>query len=364
MKSTLHKKFESGGKRLLLYLSRRLLYQKKKQPLSLRNIHKILVFRLDQRVGNGMMLLPLLRAIRHSLPEVQLHLLLHQPVSNVYQKYSAGLIDRYWPYRQDKLLTDPVRFFSWLKLLRLQKYDLVISSHNPDNFSISQLLLGWWCRPKALLGFSWEMSSVYYDIAVRSSSDKHYALSQLDLWKYFDPAAELLWGGLQVPPKEIQKVLTANRLSSAELSVLLWLGATGQKVLPADLIQSLWDELSGYQKVKILPAFGPNDRKILPYLPPEIQKKVLIWEHPLAETMAFFAGQKVFISGDTGPAHLAAALGLPMLTIFVNSKKEQYGYHDGRLRFALTYDGLENQRAEILKTIRILIQAITHESKK
>jgi len=364
MKNTLYKKFESDGKRLLLYLSRRLLHQKKKQPLSLRQIHKILVFRLDQRVGNGMMLLPLLRGIRQSLPEVQLHLLLHQPVADVYQKYSAGLIDQYWPYRQEKLLTDPVRFFSWLKNLRQQKYDLVISSHNPDNFSISQVLLGWWCQPKALLGFSWQASNVYYDIAVQSSTDKHYAHSQLDLWKYFDPATELLWGGLQVSPEEIQKVMTANGLNSAEPSILLWLGATGKKVLPADLIQSLWVELSGNQQVKILPALGPEDRKIVPDLPPEIQKKVLIWEHPLAETMAFFAGQKAFISGDTGPAHLAAALGLPMLTIFVNSKKEQYGYHDGQSRFALTYDGSETQRAKIVETVRILIRTIIHESKK
>ena len=364
MKNTLHKKFESGGKRLLLYLSRQLLHQKKRQPLSLNQITKILVFRLDQRVGNGMMLLPLLRAIRHSLPEVQLHLLLHHPVSDVYQKYSGGLIDQYWPYQQEKLLSNPMRFFSWLKVLRQQKYDLVISSHNPDNFSISQVLLGWWCRPKALLGFSWQGSSAYYDIAVQSASDKHYAHSQLDLWKYFDPSAELFWGGLQVSPQDIQKVMTENGLNSAEPSILLWLGATGKKFLPAELILALYNELSQNQGMKILPALGPGDRKMLPDLPPEIQKKVLIWEHPLVETMAFIAGQKAFISGDTGPAHLAAALGLPMLTIFIHSKKEQYGYHDGRLRFALTYDGSENQRAEIAETIRILIQAITHASKK
>jgi ADP-heptose:LPS heptosyltransferase len=86
----------------------------------------------------------------------------------------------------------------------------------------------------------------------------------------------------------------------------------------------------------------------------------LIWKHPLSETVAFFAGQKAFISGDTGPTHLAAALGLPMLTIFVSSKKEQYGYHDGRFRFAVSYDGSVQQREQITESIKILTRAITH----
>ncbi|OGB69924.1 MAG: hypothetical protein A2Y94_08705 [Caldithrix sp. RBG_13_44_9] len=364
MNNTFLKEIESSGKQLLLFLGGQLLRRKNKLQLSVKEIKKILVFRLDQRVGNGMMLLPLLRAIRQSLPDVQLHLLLHQPVLDIYQKFSVGIIDQYWPYQQDKLLLNPILFFSWLKALRQQKYDLIISSHNPDNFSISQVLLGWWCRPKILMGFSWGESKTYYDLAVESSSAKHYADSQLDLWRFFDPAAELVWGGLRVSPEETQKVAVKYALNISKPSILLWLGATGKKVLPPNLITFLLAEISKNKGLEILLALGPDDQEILPDLPPDLQKKVMIWKHPLSETLAFFAGQKAFISGDTGPAHLVAALGLPMLTIFVSSKKQQYGYHDGSLRFAVSYDGSAQKLEKIAESIKILTQAITHEINK
>jgi ADP-heptose:LPS heptosyltransferase len=357
------KNFESAGKVVLHRLCLLPFRRKSKRELALSQIRKILVLRLDQRIGNGVMLLPLLRAIRHSLPDVQLHLLLHQPVSDIFQNYSSGLINQNWSYQQKKLLTHPLLFFSWLKALRWQKYDLIISSHNPDNFSLSQALLGWWCRSKLLLGFAWQDSTAYYDVAVESSPDKHYADAQLDLWRYFDPTAQLVWGGLKVSPKEIQRIFSKYSLNISEPSVLLWLGATGNKVLSPELLAFLFEKSSEHLGSKVLLALGPADQKMVFDLAGEFQKKVIIWKAPLIETVAFFAGQKVFISGDTGPSHLAAALGLPMITIFTSSKKEQYGYHDGKLRFALSYSGSSRDREEIVKSMEILAQVLTHGNK-
>jgi heptosyltransferase-3 len=360
MKDKFIKGIELVGKAVLYRLSLLIFRRERKRELTLSRIRKILVLRLDQRIGNGILLLPLLRAIRHSLPNVQLHLLLHQPVSDIFQNYSSGLINQNWPYQQNRLLTHPLLFFSWLKALRQQRYDLVISSHNPDNFSLSQALLGWWCRSKLLLGFAWQDSTAYYDVAVQSSPDKHYADAQLDLWRYFDPTAQLVWGGLQVPQKEIQRIFSKYSLNISQPAVLLWLGATGNKMLSSELFSFLFEKSSEYLGSKVLLALGPADQEIVSDLAGELQKKVIIWKAPLSETVAFFAGQKVFISGDTGPSHLAAALGLPMITIFISSKKEQYGYHNGKLRFALSYSGSSQDRQEIVKSMKILAQALAH----
>ncbi len=354
---------ENAGKEILDFCGILLFRQRKKRTLTIDQLRKILVLRLDQRIGNGIMLLPLLRAIRQRVPQIELHLLLHQPVSDIFQKFSAGIIDTFYPYQQKKLLTHPALFLSWLKALRKQRYDLIISSHNPDNFSLSQALLGWWCRPKMMIGFSWQKSAAYYDVAVPSSANKHYADAQLDLWRYFDPAARLVWGGLHISNSHLKRLSQKYSMNISEPSVLLWLGATGNKVLPFRLISLLYEECMKHFGYKVVVAVGPNDEKILQNLPEEFRKQVLIWRYPLEDTLIFFATQRAFISGDTGPAHLAAALGLAMLTIFINSKSEQYGYHDGERQFAIVYDGSSESEETIVTAIKKMAESITHENK-
>jgi len=354
---------ESVGKEILDFCGILLFRRREKRTLNIDQLRKILVLRLDQRIGNGIMLLPLLKAIRQRLPQIELHLLLHQPVSNIFEKFTAGLIDTIYPYQQKELLTHPTLFLSWLSALRKQRYDLIISSHNPDNFSLSQALLGWWCRPKMMIGFSWQKSAAYYDVAVPSFVDKHYADAQLDLWRYFDPTATLVWGGLHISASHLKRLSQKYSMNMSEPTVLLWLGATGNKVLPFRLISLLYEECSKHFGYKVVVALGLNDEKILQNLPEEFRKQVLIWRYPLEDTLTFFATQRAFISGDTGPAHLAAALGLPMLTVFINSKSEQYGYHDGERRFAIVYDGSSESKEALVTAIKKMAESITHENK-
>lgn len=354
---------ERVGKEILDFCGIWLFHFRKKRILTIDQLRKILVLRLDQRIGNGIMLLPLLKAIRQRLPQIELHLLLHQPVSDIFEKFSAGIIDTFYPYQQEKLLTHPALFLSWLNTLRKQRYDLIISSHNPDNFSLSQAFLGWWCRPKMMIGFSWQKSVAYYDVAVPSSPDKHYADAQLDLWRYFDPATKLVWGGLHISNSHLKRLSQKYSMNISEPTVLLWLGATGNKVLPFRLISLLYEECIKHFGYKVVVAVGPNDEKILQNFPEEFQKEVLIWRYPLKDTLIFLATQRAFISGDTGPAHLAAVLGLPMLTIFINSKSEQYGYHDGERRFAIVYDGSSESEETIITAIKKIAESIIHEDK-
>lgn len=354
---------ESAGKQILDFCGILLFRRKEKKNLTIDQLKKILVLRLDQRIGNGIMLLPLLKAIRQRMPQVELHLLLHKPVSDIFEKFSQGIINTYYPYQQEKLLTHPTLFLSWLLALRKQRYDLIISSHNPDNFSLSQALLGWWCRPKMMIGFAWQKSSAYYDVAVSSSTEKHYADAQLDLWRYFDPAAKLIWNGLQISTSHLKKLSQKYSIDITEPTVLLWLGATGNKVLPIQLISLLYEECKKLFGYKVVVAVGPHDERIVKNLPLEFQKQVLIWRHPLEQTLIFFATQRAFISGDTGPTHLAAALGLPMLTVFIKSKSNQYGYHDGARRFAIVYDGSSESQGIIVTALKKMAETVTHENK-
>ncbi|MCB0276025.1 MAG: hypothetical protein KDI06_14505, partial [Calditrichaeota bacterium] len=60
------KRLEKNGKKLLKRLLLMVLGRRNAAPLSRERIAKVLVFRLDQRIGNGVLLLPLLSAIRET----------------------------------------------------------------------------------------------------------------------------------------------------------------------------------------------------------------------------------------------------------------------------------------------------------
>ncbi len=361
MVKTITKKIETGGKKILKWILRIVLPSPQTSIPPVESFNKILVLRLDQRIGNGLMLLPLLQAIRNRLPDSELHLLMHYPVAETIRMYSKNLIDQFWPYHQKKLLNNPIRFFRWVTDLRAEQFDLIISSHNPDNFSLSQALLGRWCSPGILAGFRWGDSRDFYDVAINSSANKHYASSQLDLWRYFAPDVSVEGSVLNVPEEQITALYRRLNLEHVHNGVLFWIGATGKKVMSPETIDFIYKETVQIFNSSTVVALGPADHYMMAELSSDLCSKILIWDQPLPDTAAFFAGQKVFISADTGPAHLAAALGLPMLTVFLSSRSSQYGYHDGISRFSIDYENTPDIHGKIHEYL-MKLESFIHEN--
>lgn len=354
------KEIELSGKKILNYFFRFLFRRKKNTRVERDNFGKILVLRLDQRVGNGILLLPLLSAIRDSLPNVELHLVLHYPVAELIRRFSPGLVDQFWEYHQAAFFRNPFYFLQWLLRLRKERFDLIISSHNPNNFSLSQALLGRWAKPEVLIGFRWKDSPDYYDLAIPSSTEKHYSEAHLDLWRAIYPEAEFRRGELRVPESLIEDSFARWGLERPEKSALFWLGATGDKVLPEEVILLVYEQISQHTDFDLQLALGPADRFIYQRLPVQLREQTLIWENALTETAIFFSGFRFFISGDTGPMHLAVALGIPNVSIFNQENYHQYGYDDGKLHFAVRYSGTRKDLVLIQETIKTLCRNILY----
>ncbi len=353
----LMKKLEFWGKRFLENLIG-LFLSSNQIGLPPEQIHRVLVYRLDQRIGNGILLLPLLNAIRRTRPDIELHLFIHQPVAELYREFAPDLVHHLWPYRQRYLLSLPWRLVQLLFRLRRQRYDLIISSHNPDSFSLSQALMGRFLKPRALVGFRWKNSEKFYHIAIPSSAEKHYAAAQLDLWRHFYPQAPLEWGGFHVPEQTIREAFAQWGISLPHKSALLWLGATGDKVLPISLISFLYEQIRKQTGLEVIPALGPADEAIYQQLPDGLREKTLVWSRPLRETAIFFALFSLFISADTGPMHLAVALGLSTLTIFRHSNPVQYGYQEPNRHISLMYRGRAADREAIVQALSQLGNAL------
>ena len=345
MAKTLVKSLERQFKHALKKILLTILPKKSKTLPRVNQINKILVFRLDQRIGNGILLLSLLRAIRASKPGVEIHLLIHYPVAGLLKVTAKNIADKIYPYNQPALMRRPWRYLKLLRMLRRERYDLIFTANNPDNFSLSQAIFGRLCKPGRLIGFDARDGAPFYDIAVKSSTEKHYADAMIDLWRVMDPSAKWRFGGLEIPA-HLRAKMRKKCPEFTDGGILIWLGATGKKSLPAGLVTIIYEQVREYSDLPVHFAAGPADEALLQNYPRWIREKTYIWNAPLTETAAFFSLFDIFISGDTGPMHLAAAIGLPTLGVFVNSNIRQYGYEDGVKHFALFWrDDVENRVA-------------------
>ncbi len=308
----------------------------------------MIVFRLDQRLGNGIMLLPLLRAMKQSKPDLQIYYFIHHPVANLFKATTDGLVESYWAYNQPELLARPWRYLSLIRKLRREKLDVAFSSHNPDNFSLSQAIFGRLLKPRMLVGFDARDSRDFYDLAISSTTEQHYAESMLDLWRTFDSKAECKFGGFSVPKESIKKV--ESDFPERTGGVLIWLGATKSKVLDGEVFERLYKLIEKGGEEQIHFAAAPADEAHIADYPEWIRERTLIWQRSLMETSAYFSCFRLFVSADTGPMHLAVALRIPTLTLFIKSNMIQYGYQEEAQHYSLML-GDESSWAEIEKAI-------------
>ncbi len=285
---------------------------------------------------------------------MSLHLLIHHPVAELLEQTTGNLISKIWHYNQPQLLKHPLRFFRFLQALRRERFDVAITSHNPDNFSLSQALAGRFFRPRYLIGFDWRDSARYYDIAVTSSIEKHYADAMVDLWRAIDPQAQCRFGGLEIPAgvKEwVSQSFFGEKTAESQSRVLFWLGATGNKILPPEAVSFVYALLTEKHNIPVQLAAGPADGEVIARYPQHIREQTHLWNASLIETAAFFSLFRLFVSGDTGPMHLAVAVGCPTITIFVNSNIRQYGYRDGERHWAVLWENSEEGKARVRKAV-------------
>jgi len=331
------KKIEQSGKKIIEKIFLIFESNKKKTIPNLDNINKVLVFRLDERIGNGILLLPLLNSLRCSLAHSRIDLLIHKPVAELFMAAKKDVLSNILPYDQPLFFKRPWRLVKMVRNLRQAQYDVIITSHNYDNFSLSQALFGRLCNGKCLVGFEWKNSNRFYDIAVKVTEEKHYAAAMMDLWKIFDPDSKFKLGGLMAFRNEVKNEQKGNDVKNED--VLLWLGAGqgGDKNIPPkvlDFILNIIDE----RRISVKIATSVSDADQLALYSPKIVSKTLIWDKNLVETAKFFSRYQMFISGDTGPMHLAAALGLSTLGIFLRTNLNRYGYRDEKSHFSLIWE--------------------------
>lgn len=291
--------------------------QPKRGPLA-PDTRRILVMRLNKRLGNILFLTPMLRTLAASLPNASIDIVIRNPAQKPLLETLPGVNN---VYVQNSGVTATWRT---LRTIRKQRYDLAI---DPVDNSASNRIGTALVRARQRMGFATSDQWLRLTHACPEPESLHQGLQSIELLTKTVTAPELkVFDVLSVLPSAADQKTAASHWralfaeSAPERPVVGFFShATGDKVIPRTWWQSWLQEMrqatSNVQFVEILPAddAAPIDTTI-----------ACIAIRSLTELAAFMTRVDQFVAADSGPMHLAAAAGAPVVGLFKSTSPARY----------------------------------------
>jgi ADP-heptose:LPS heptosyltransferase len=276
-------------------------------------VMKILVIQF-RYLGDAALMTPALRAIRESFPDSTLHVLVAKEVVPLLQ-HMPGLT-RVWAFPRRRGRAKPTLSWPVIRALRKERFDRSIDFGGNDRGAIVSLL----CRSRERLGPLWPGGflgrRLCYTHTQRLQPGEHQSLTNFQLlsaWGIAAPTHPCLEihsdpGLAKVAEQLLPHPAVLCHLSTSqpkkEWPLMHWVelhrgaAAAGQELVFTTGVTPREQALLGDFK-KRLP-----DAPALPLLP------------DLPTYLAVLKRARLFISGDTGPMHFAAGLGVPTISLF------------------------------------------------
>lgn len=327
MSLPLHVRFRQKLKVFLNSLLSRLLPDRVTfDPIPSENIKRILIIRINYRIGNVLFLTPLLRALNTRFPNTPIDILIGAAYPAPLLK-GFDTVENVFDFPR-KLLKNPFKAFAYARRLRSTHYDVVI---NLNNGSASDRLATFAADGTYKLGFTSEYNWLPLTHVVDAPPARmHEALKPLYLMKAFgnqptdypqhmDIAirdAEALEGALS-----LQNRLEQQGLSGSYTRLI----AIFRDARRSKKIDDAWWSAWHTQMKKLNPQ-----AIFIDILSPDVPEKLNDDFYTLSEPNLRFLGTMlsqldIFVCGDTGPMHLASASGVPTMALFKTSAPTLYG---------------------------------------
>jgi ADP-heptose:LPS heptosyltransferase len=328
------KAVERNGKRLLMAIMGPLLGTR---PVSQgwvhrRRLRRILVVRQDERLGNVLLITPLLEGLRRVLPKARISVLVSRRFAPVLQ--GNGDIDQLLTFDKRQLLKHPLRLAAFLKGLRRGSFDLAIDCGPVDDVSLNNSLLTYLSGARWRVGHQRGNSHIFLNLSVpRRNGERHETERHLDLLRH-------LFGDIPAGPPKIllrpeERARAVQRwrtwgLGDAERAVAVHLGGRGDKQWGIERYRMLADRLVSQDGVKVILFWGPDEKEMVQRLDAGSRPGVIV--SPLLAVRDLAAQIEmcsVFVGNDTGPLHLASAVRTPTVAVFLQPNFNRYGPRGG-----------------------------------
>jgi len=359
------KDLEKGLKGLLF----RLLTPLKRKELEVERIRfsqvrRVLVVRGDERLGNLLMLTPFFKLLKSSFPQAKLWALVSGRFSSLLK--GNPNVDGLISLNKRGFLYNPLALIKFLSKLMGIGFDLSFDCSHQDSPSFNNGLFTLLSLAPYRVGFRRGGPNPFLNLEVPPPQGKvHQIEANFALIRAMGKGMEFE-GEMEVflTPVERKKAGDMLRNLGIDGSTFLvgihpggrrdkrW--GTGKFVAIAQKIREVYRfPVIFFQGPLEKGILGANQSSLLPGV-------ILLPQMALREFASLLSHCGIFISGDCGPMHLASALGVPTLSVFLVGNSYRYAPRGDHHR--TVYRGEGPSVADVLREFDSLIRELKVES--
>ena len=283
----------------------------------------ILVIDFGQ-LGDVVMSLPALRAIRNRFPQARITVAVGKPGKELLglSGYANEIleVDRVG-LRDGPTLVSIGRIAKFVSTVRKAKYDFVIDLHSYYETNILGFLSG---APHRLYSRrenrSLDFLGNFKPRPAKEPTSAHLVDRYLEMLKPL---------GIQNAPRTpvlktsaaddtaVEAMLKKEKAQSGELLVGLFPGAGhAGRIWPVERFAEVADHLIRNDRVRVIVFAGPEERAAVPQMKPIFPETTIFFDRlTIPQLASAQARLTLFISNDTGPVHIAAAVGTPVMVL-------------------------------------------------
>ena len=332
---------EHLGKKLLRRTCRRLFSSPPRDPSELvpTEVKRILVVRQDNRIGNLILQIPFLKALHKTFPNAEITVLLGNTFAELYANLPE--VQHRIIYRHIHLARHPWQWISFIRNLSKGKWDVAFECGHPHVVSLNNASLAYFSKAPFRVGFQRDDAEIFLNVLLKAPDHCHYATTLKSLIAPWNTTEQTFPMSLPLPiahEHTWQRLWEKAGLDEKSRVVLIWSGGRYEKRWQTDFLISIATRITqefGALWVPVI-GIGPGEQDIEMTSRQTSDYKVIEFNGPIEELWAFMNRCHAVISGDTGPMHLAVALGIPTLALFRVDNAWEYGHDDGKYHRAIT----------------------------
>lgn len=286
-------------------------------------LNNILIIK-PSSLGDIVMALPALSALRRNFPKSKITWLIRPEFASILEGHpdidNIILFDRRFLGRA---WYNPKAFASLLlliKQLKKNKFDAVIDLQGLFRTASLAWLSG--CKKRFGLADARELAHIFYTHTVTKEQDSAHVVDY-----YLKVIQAVGASGINVEfvlPQDpaavdsVESLLTSRRIKPGNYAVLVPGSAHKSKCWPADNFAALADKITSDFAISIILVGTEPEKVITQKIASKATAKVEDFAGltTLPELVALFRKAAVVVTNDTGPGHIAVALGIPLVMIF------------------------------------------------
>ncbi len=298
-----------------------------------------LLVRTPNWVGDAVMSLPALEALRARFPRAEIVLLSKPWVSEIYWHHPA--VNRQIVYKPNSEHRGPWGFAKLIRELRAERFDAALLF--PNSFQAASI--AWLARIPLRIGYARDGRSFMLHDAIEPpltaayGHQVYYYLQLLFRAGMIDkpqPVEEIRLRLTEVDENWAAKKLDVLGLSGPRFLVGLAPGAAfgpAKRWLP-ERFGELADRVIGALNADVLIFGSAAERPLAEGIASTMKHTPAIaaGETSLRQLLALMARCRLIVANDSGPMHLAAALGVPLVAIFGSTDERATGPVGARVR--------------------------------